>query len=128
MGLLKVGVISDFCDMIIHKHLEAATTHLKQTYTQHEFSSHWMCNDVKYKGWSAGIGKLQLNEERLAADLDSSWEVLAEPIQTVMRRYALCPLDSMSDLVGGICMQSLFMCDTQVIPVPHSQHGVICRL
>lgn len=35
---------------------------------------------------TAGIGKLQLNEERLAADLDSSWEVLAEPIQTVMRR------------------------------------------
>ncbi len=31
--------------------------------------------------------KLQLNEERLAADLDSSWEVLAEPIQTVMRRW-----------------------------------------
>lgn len=36
---------------------------------------------------SAGISKLQLNEERLAADLDSAWEVLAEPIQTVMRRY-----------------------------------------
>lgn len=34
----------------------------------------------------AGISKLQLNEERLAADLDASWEVLAEPIQTVMRR------------------------------------------
>ena len=29
---------------------------------------------------------MQLNEERLAADLDASWEVLAEPIQTVMRR------------------------------------------
>lgn len=37
-------------------------------------------------GCTAGIGKLQLNEQRLAADLDSSWEVLAEPIQTVMRR------------------------------------------
>ena len=36
--------------------------------------------------WCAGISKLQLNEERLAADLDASWEVLAEPIQTVMRR------------------------------------------
>lgn len=34
----------------------------------------------------AGMSKLQLNEERLAADLDASWEVLAEPIQTVMRR------------------------------------------
>ena len=34
----------------------------------------------------AGISKLQLNEERLAVDLEASWEVLAEPIQTVMRR------------------------------------------
>lgn len=43
-----------------------------------------------FKVWCcpAGISKLQLNEERLAADLDASWEVLAEPIQTVMRRYA----------------------------------------
>lgn len=38
-------------------------------------------------GSFAGISKLQLNEDRLAADLDASWEVLAEPIQTVMRRY-----------------------------------------
>lgn len=36
-----------------------------------------------------GIGKLQLNEERLSQDLDTSWEVLAEPIQTVMRRYGI---------------------------------------
>ena len=34
-----------------------------------------------------GISKLQLNEAALAADLNSSWEVLAEPIQTVMRRW-----------------------------------------
>ena len=35
---------------------------------------------------TAGISKLELNEQRLADDLDTSWEVLAEPIQTVMRR------------------------------------------
>lgn len=46
-----------------------------------------MMHQCQAHGRSAGIGKLQLNEERLAADLDSSWEVLAEPIQTVMRRY-----------------------------------------
>ncbi len=34
-----------------------------------------------------GLNKLELNEEALAQDLDASWEVLAEPIQTVMRRY-----------------------------------------
>ena len=36
-----------------------------------------------------GLNKLELNEAALAADLDSSWEVLAEPIQTVMRRYGV---------------------------------------
>ena len=36
-----------------------------------------------------GLNKLELNEEALAADLDASWEVLAEPIQTVMRRYGV---------------------------------------
>ncbi len=46
------------------------------------------CSTFKLFCCPAGISKLQLNEERLAADLDASWEVLAEPIQTVMRRYA----------------------------------------
>jgi adenylosuccinate lyase len=36
-----------------------------------------------------GLGKLELNEEALANDLDNAWEVLAEPIQTVMRRYGV---------------------------------------
>ncbi len=36
-----------------------------------------------------GLAKLELNEEALAADLDDAWEVLAEPIQTVMRRYGV---------------------------------------
>jgi adenylosuccinate lyase len=37
----------------------------------------------------AGLNKLEINAEALAADLDRSWEVLAEPIQTVMRRYGV---------------------------------------
>ncbi|MDR3452700.1 MAG: adenylosuccinate lyase [Rhodoferax sp.] len=36
-----------------------------------------------------GLGKLEINHEALAADLERSWEVLAEPIQTVMRRYGV---------------------------------------
>ena len=36
-----------------------------------------------------GLNKLELNEEALATDLDAAWEVLAEPIQTVMRRYGV---------------------------------------
>ena len=36
-----------------------------------------------------GIGKLEINKDRTAADLDASWEVLAEALQTVMRRYGI---------------------------------------
>jgi adenylosuccinate lyase len=42
-----------------------------------------------YDALSRGLDKLQLNEAALAADLDGAWEVLAEPIQTVMRRFGL---------------------------------------
>ncbi|WP_404300891.1 adenylosuccinate lyase [Alicycliphilus denitrificans] len=44
---------------------------------------------LAYSSLMTGLGKLELNEEALAADLDASWEVLAEPIQTVMRRYGV---------------------------------------
>ncbi len=44
---------------------------------------------LAYSSLSTGLGKLELNEEALADDLDASWEVLAEPIQTVMRRFGV---------------------------------------
>ncbi len=44
---------------------------------------------LAYSSLMTGLNKLELNEDALAADLDSSWEVLAEPIQTVMRRYGV---------------------------------------
>ena len=44
---------------------------------------------LAHQSLQTGLGKLQLNEERLAEDLDNAWEVLAEPIQTVMRRYGV---------------------------------------
>jgi adenylosuccinate lyase len=44
---------------------------------------------LAYHSLNVGLGKLELNEEALADDLDSSWEVLAEPIQTVMRRFGV---------------------------------------
>ena len=49
-----------------------------------------------------GMGKLEVNEARLAQDLDASWEVLAEPIQTVMRRYGLPePYEQLKALTRG---------------------------
>ena len=44
---------------------------------------------IAYASTLKGISKLQLDAARLHADLDNSWEVLAEPIQTVMRRYGV---------------------------------------
>ncbi|MGR9072702.1 MAG: adenylosuccinate lyase [Gammaproteobacteria bacterium] len=49
-----------------------------------------------------GISKLQLNAERINADLDDNWEVLAEPIQTVMRRYGIeKPYEKLKELTRG---------------------------
>ncbi len=44
---------------------------------------------LAYNSLSVGLNKLELNREALADDLNASWEVLAEPIQTVMRRYGV---------------------------------------
>ena len=44
---------------------------------------------LAYNSMNAGLGKLELNSEALGRDLNASWEVLAEPIQTVMRRYGV---------------------------------------
>jgi len=44
---------------------------------------------LAYASLATGLGKLELNQEALEADLDASWEVLAEPIQTVMRRFGV---------------------------------------
>jgi adenylosuccinate lyase len=57
---------------------------------------------IAYASLDKGIGKLQLNQERLAADLDAAWEVLAEPIQTVMRRYGIEePYEKLKALTRG---------------------------
>ncbi len=60
---------------------------------------------IAYQACLKGIGKLELDEIRLAADLDNSWEVLAEPIQTVMRRYGIeKPYEKLKSLTRGQAM------------------------
>lgn len=44
---------------------------------------------IAYQSTLKGISKLELNRDRLLDELDHNWEVLAEPIQTVMRRYGI---------------------------------------
>ena len=57
---------------------------------------------VAYQSCLKGIGKLEVNIPTLAADLDDNWEVLAEPIQTVMRRYGLeQPYEQLKALTRG---------------------------
>lgn len=57
---------------------------------------------IAYEASLKGIGKLELNEARIAQDLDACWEVLAEPIQTVMRRYAIAnPYEKLKELTRG---------------------------
>ena len=59
-------------------------------------------SSIAYASTLKGIGKLELNGARLSEDLDNSWEVLAEPIQTVMRRYGIeRPYEKLKELTRG---------------------------
>ena len=60
---------------------------------------------IAYEATLKGLGKLELNAQRLADDLDNAWEVLAEPIQTVMRRFAVPePYEKLKALTRGQAM------------------------
>lgn len=57
---------------------------------------------IAYQATLKGISKLQVNAERLNQDLENSWEVLAEPIQTIMRRYDIEePYEKLKALTRG---------------------------
>ncbi|MBA4151335.1 MAG: adenylosuccinate lyase [Acinetobacter sp.] len=57
---------------------------------------------IAYDAALKGIGKLEINAQRLADDLDASWEVLGEAIQTVMRRYGIeKPYEKLKELTRG---------------------------
>jgi adenylosuccinate lyase len=64
-----------------------------------------------YDSCLRGLNKLEINPAKLAEDLDNSWEVLAEPIQTVMRRFGIAnPYEQLKELTrgkGGINKASL---------------------
>jgi adenylosuccinate lyase len=57
---------------------------------------------LAYQSLATGLSKLEINESKLSEDLESAWEVLAEPIQTVMRRYGVKgAYESLKDLTRG---------------------------
>ena len=67
---------------------------------------------LAYQSMQAGLGKLEINTAAIAADLDKSWEVLAEPIQTVMRRHGLPqPYEQLKNFTRGAAMTRELMQD-----------------
>ncbi len=65
---------------------------------------------LAYQSMMAGLGKLEINTAAIAADLDEAWEVLAEPIQTVMRRYGLPqPYEQLKAFTRGQAMTQALM-------------------
>lgn len=57
---------------------------------------------IAYASTSKGLGKLVVDENALNADLEDAWEILAEPIQTVMRRYGVPePYEKLKELTRG---------------------------
>ncbi|NQZ28199.1 MAG: adenylosuccinate lyase [Colwellia sp.] len=85
---------------------------------------------IAYGATLKGISKLQVNEANLAAELDSNWEVLAEPIQTVMRRYGIeKPYEKLKDLtrgkrVNGDSMRAFIM----TLELPDHAKALLCEM
>lgn len=67
---------------------------------------------LAYSSALKGISKLEANPNAMLADLDTNWEVLAEPIQTVMRRYGIeNPYEKLKDLTRGQRVNEQIMAD-----------------
>jgi len=85
---------------------------------------------IAYGATLKGISKLEVNEANLAAELDSNWEVLAEPIQTVMRRYGIeKPYEKLKDLtrgkrVDGDSMREFIM----TLELPDAAKAQLCEM
>ena len=77
-----------------------------------------------------GLGKLELNEARLAEDLDRNWEVLAEPIQTVMRKVGLDhPYERLKELTRGRRVTAEIMQDfVKALPLPEADRERLLKL
>jgi len=59
-------------------------------------------SSIAYQSTLKGLSKLELNKTEIDADLDNAWEILAEPIQTVMRRYGIeKPYEKLKELTRG---------------------------
>jgi adenylosuccinate lyase len=85
---------------------------------------------IAYEATLKGLGKLELNAARLDDDLNHAWEVLAEPIQTVMRRYNIeKPYEKLKDLTRGKAMTpELIKAFVQSLDIPDSAKNELMEL
>jgi len=77
-----------------------------------------------------GLGKLELNCERLAEDLDHNWEVLAEPIQTVMRKVGMDhPYERLKELTRGRRVNAEIMREfVKALPLPKADKDRLMKM
>lgn len=77
-----------------------------------------------------GLGKLELNEDRLADDLNCNWEVLAEPIQTVMRKVGMDhPYERLKELTRGRRVTAEIMRDfVAALPLPEADRRRLLKM
>ena len=87
---------------------------------------------LAYDSCLRGLAKLEANRERLAEDLDESWEVLAEPIQTVMRRYGVSgAYEQLKELTrgkGGMTRESLHAFIKSLTGIPEAERQRLLAL
>ncbi len=85
---------------------------------------------LAYQSLATGLSKLEINEAAIADDLDTSWEVLAEPVQTVMRRYGLPqPYEQLKDFTRGAPMtRALMQGFIAKLDIPEPEKGRLLAL
>ena len=85
---------------------------------------------IAIRSTQKGLGKLELNEERLADDLDHNWEVLAEPIQTVMCKVGMDhPYERLKELTRGRRVNAEIMRDfVAALPLPKADKARLLKL
>lgn len=85
---------------------------------------------IAYQSLLKGLNKLEINADVIEADLNASWEVLAEPIQTVMRRYGIeNPYEKLKELTRGKAItQEAFREFIQTLEIPDDARENLLRL
>ncbi len=85
---------------------------------------------IAYQSALKGISKLEVNQEAIATDLNNNWEVLAEPIQTVMRRYGIeKPYEKLKELTRGQRINAEIMAEfIKTLDIPQDARDLLLTM